>query len=350
MEIVILATLILLIALVIVLLIRGKSEDVSSKIDASLKEQFLSFQTNIHNELNNTRKEVSDSKDFLSKHTVKTIETMKDMGSTVHKLVQQQEEAQKLGQSLKDLLQTPKLRGSYGEVILEEMLDNVLPKGVWERQYSINGLEKVDAVIKLKDAIVPIDAKFPRDDYQKYMEAETEAEKRECWKGYENALKIQIKSISSKYIKPEQGTTDFAFMFIPSEAIYYETIADKNYLGEESKLFEFAQANKVVPVSPNSFYAHLKVILLGFQNVEILKSTRKLQKGLASVERNFNLFYKKYEDIGKHLDKASESYRVGDSHIGTYKRKLDSTLALEGPDEELDAVEAATENTTKELI
>lgn len=347
MELAIFVSLAVLIILVGISLLRGqKQEDVSSKIDSSLKEQFLAFQSNIHNELNSTRQEVARSKDMLNESTIKTLEAINKHGSTIHKLAQQQEDAHKLGQSLKDILQAPKLRGNYGEAVLEEMLERALPKGIWERQYQIDGAEKVDAIVRFKDVIIPIDAKFPRDDYLRYLETNDASAKTGYWKDYETAVKNQIRSISSKYIKPEKGTSEFAVMFIPSEATYYETIADKNHLGQESKLQKFAQDNKVIPVSPNTFYAFLQVIVMSTRNIEILKSAKKLQEGLSGVERSFESFYKKYEDIGKNLEKASESYRVGDSHIERYKRKLDGTLALDGTDEE---IEPLPENTPAPL-
>lgn len=327
MEIAIFVALAVLIILVLVLLLRGKGD-------------LLHFS----NELSSTRQELTRSKDLISEHTVKTIDTIKEMGATVHKIIQQQEESQKLGQSLKDLLQAPKLRGNYSEAILEEMLAQALPKGIWDKQYTIDGTEKVDAVIKLKDVVVPIDAKFPRDDYQRYMEAQDKQAQKQCWKDYETAVKNQMKSISAKYIRPDKGTTDFAFMFIPSEAIYYETVADENHFGEKSKLKEYAQACKVIPVSPNMLYAHLQTVVLGLQNVEILKSARKLQEGLANVQKNFQLFYSKFEDIGKHLEKASEAYRIGDGHINNYKRKLDSTLELEGFKQEAEQLPETSKN------
>jgi DNA recombination protein RmuC len=326
----ILIALIVLVLIVLVLLFRGRRDDFSTKIDAALREQFLNFQASLHNEISITRDEVIRSKDLISLHTIKTIETIKDMGATIHKIIQQQEEAQKLGQSLKDILQAPKLRGSYGEVMLEEMLERVLPKGMWERQYSIaGGQDKVDIVVKLKDVIIPIDAKFPRDDYRRYIEANTPDEKKKYWKAHEEAVKKQIRNIKDKYIRPEKGTTDFALMFIPSEAIYYETIAEKNYMGETSKIYEFAQEKNIIPVSPNTFYAFLQVVIIGIRNVEIVKSAKNLQKGLISLQRSFEFFYKKFEEIGKNLNSAQEAYRVGSNHIEKYKHTLDDTLQLE---------------------
>lgn len=320
---------VVLLVIIIMLLSRRKQEDIAPRLDAALKAQFLDFQTSIHKELSSTREQVERSKDILSSNTIKTLQQIGNMQRIIQQIIQQQEETQRLGQSLKDILQVPKLRGNYGETVLEEMLDRVLPKGIWERQYTIEGGEQVDAIVRFKDVIIPIDSKFPRADYRKYLETTDPAEKSRCWKNYENAVKLQIKSIASKYIKPEKGTADFALMFIPSDGIYYETIAEKNYLGEPSKIYEFAQANRVVPVSPNTFYAFLQIVITGIRHLEIIKSAKTLHENLTTVQRLFEHFYGNFEEIGRHLEKAAEAYRKGDKHIQNYKKRLDSTLELE---------------------
>lgn len=323
------AALIVLIILVIVLLLRSQPADYAAQINAALAHQFITFQSAINKELHSARQEIAVSKDTIAQHTLKTIETIKEIGQTIHVITQQQEEAQKLGQSLKDLLQAPKLRGNYGEAILEEMLDRALPKGLWEMQFSIDGRERVDAVVKIKDMIIPIDAKYPRDSYQKYIQAQGADEKRNCWNKYAGDIKTLIKSIKEKYVKPEKGTSEFALMFIPSEAVYYESIAEKNYLGLPSDIYEFAQQHKVIPVSPNTFYAFLQLVVVGSRNLEIIKSVKKIQNGMAEIEKAFELFYSRYEEVGKNIDKAAEAYRVGDGHIKKYKAKLESALSLE---------------------
>ncbi|MFC1547849.1 DNA recombination protein RmuC [Candidatus Neomarinimicrobiota bacterium] len=335
------AFLLLVFILLLVILLTRRSQG-SDKIEALLSRNFLEFQQHVQRTMDSTRQEVEKSKDVLSDTTIKTLETIKNMGKTVESLVQQQAEATELGQSLKYLLQSPKLRGSYGEAVLEEMLDRVLPKGVWERQYTIEGQEKVDAVVKVKNVVVPIDAKFPREIYERYLNSQEEVpeQKKRHWKAYEDALKQQIRSIESKYIKPEQGTTEFALMFIPSEAIYYETIAEKNFLGEPSAIFEYAQKNKVIPVSPNTFYAFLQMVIIGIRNVEILEDARVLQQGLATLQRNFDLFYKKFETIGKNLDNASEAYRVGEGHIRKFKDNLAATIELELPSSQVPEIDS----------
>lgn len=331
MEILIIILLVCLIGLVAYLIWNmRKPDNGKDQIESVLNEKFIDFSKNIRETMDNTRKEVESSKDVLSSNAIKTLEHIKTMSDTVSNLVVQQEKAEKLGQSLEYLLQTPKLRGNYGETILEEMLERALPnKAMWERQYAIEGSEKVDAVVKYRDVVVPIDSKFPKDDYQKYLSASDPVEKKAHWANYEKALKVQINSIKDKYVKPEKGTTEFALLFIPSESIYYETIAEKNYIGDPCQIYEYATDRKVIPVSPNTFYAFLQVVILGIRNIEIVRDARKLQESLFKVEKGFTAFYKNFEIIGKSIDNASKAYDIGDGHIKRFKKNLDSTLKLD---------------------
>ena len=331
METIVIILLAVLIILVVFILwktrVSGGEKDL---LESLMNKQFIDFSERIHKTMNETRREVEGSKNIISENAIKTLEHINSMSKTVNDLVSQQEKAQQLGQSLEYLLQAPKLRGNYGEAILEEMLDRILPKGIWQRQYTIEGGEKVDAVVKYQNIVIPIDSKFPKEDYQKYLQARDPNEKRAHWANYEKALKIQINSIKEKYVKPEKGTSEFALLFIPSESIYYETIAEKNYLDDPCQIYEYATDRKVIPVSPNTFYAFLSVIILGIRNIEIARDAKKLQESLAKVERNFDLFYKKFESIGKSLEHASMAYATGDDHIKRFKRTLESTLKLDG--------------------
>jgi len=330
MEIIIIFLLSILIVLVAFLAWKTRSsDDGKERIESVLNDKFINFSEKIHSTMDSTRKEVEQSKDVLSQNALKTLEHIAKMSNTVSDLVQQQEKAQQLGQSLEYLLQAPKLRGSYGETVLEEMLQRVLPKGIWEKQYSIDGREKVDAVVKYKDIVIPIDAKFPKEDYQKYTSSTDPQEKSAHWSNYEKALKLQINSIKEKYVKPEKGTTEFALLFIPSEAIYYETIAEKNSLGEPCQIYEYATSRKVVPVSPNTFYAFLEVIIMGVRNIDIAREAKKLQESLSKLEKDFGLFYNNFELIGRALDKASKAYSTGDTQVQRFKKNLDSTIKLD---------------------
>ena len=331
MEILTITLLITLIALVIFLIIKSQKSGLENKIHAMINDRFIGFQDIMHKSMETARQEVEQSKNIISDHAVKTLDTIKSMGGALEGMLQNQKESTELGNSLKYLLQTPKLRGSYGEEVLEEMLEKILPKGIWQKQYTIDGSERVDAVVKYKDTIIPIDAKFPREIYERYLNAEDKEEKKRSWKLYEDGLKVQINSIRDKYVKPHKGTSDFAVMFIPSESIYYETIAEKNFMGDPCSIYEYARNNKVVPVSPNTFYAFLQIIIMGIRNLDIIKNAKKLQEALVKIERNFTHFYAKYEELGASIDKAQKAFKTGDTHIKRFKDSVESTLKLDLP-------------------
>ena len=282
--------------------------------------------------INSTRTSVEGAKDVMTDRTIQALDRIKESDDILKKLLEQQESAQRLGESLKDLLQGPKLRGNYGEVILEEMLERILPRGTWKRQYLIGGQDRVDCVVLLREIVIPIDSKFPRDDYMRYVRSETKEESSYHWKAFENSVKRQINDIQSKYVKPELGTAEFALMFIPSEAIYYETIAEENYLGDPTAILEYAPSHRVFPVSPNTFYAFLQVVVLAIRNVEIIKSAKKLQQSLSDLERSFDQFYSKYQDMGRRINQAAEAYRIGDDHVQRYRKRVDATLQLQQND------------------
>ncbi|WP_418791553.1 DNA recombination protein RmuC [Phosphitispora sp. TUW77] len=328
MEVIIVILLTILTILVGVLLYKQISGKRNIDLELLVKNTLFEFRGQIQESVNTTRKEMSDAREDINQRTRETLTLMTDMRATVEKIINQQEESARLGRSLKDILQAPKIRGNYGEAILEEMLDKVLPRGMWTRQYKLGEGAVVDIAVNYRDMIIPIDSKFPRDNYLRYMNSEDPKEKELLWKQFEKDVILRIREIG-KYIAPDRGTSDFALMFIPSEAVYYETIAEKNYLGHTSRITEEAEKNKVMPVSPNTFYAFLQIIMSGIRNMEVLRQARTIQEKLVKLETRFDYFYKQYEIIGRELDKASEAYRKGDRHIGLFKRVLDETIRLD---------------------
>lgn len=325
MEIIIILLLIVIVIFLVYVLQKNKQNE--KNIELLVKNNLEEFRRELTETVDNSRQELNQARKEINNQTVSTFKYLMDMQATIEKIITQQEQASKLGQSLKDLLSMPKLRGNYGEVVLEEMLERILPNGLWERQFKICDGCIVDAVIIYKDLYVPIDAKFPRDNYIKYIESENNEDKNYYWKCFERDFISKVKEIS-KYIRPEHKTSDFALMFIPSEAIYYEAIADKNYIGQDSKLPEILEKHKVIAVSPRNFYAFLQVVITSMKNLEVLNHAREVQMKLAKLQRNFDFFYKNYETIGKELEKASEAYRKGDKRINSYKKELDEILEI----------------------
>ncbi len=319
------------------LLLRRPPEGPLLRMESSLKDRFLDFQSALTGQLGQNREAVARANTVVADHGLRTLENLKEMQATLQQLIQQQEEARKLGQSLKDVLQAPKLRGNFGERMLEEYLEAAVPEGVWERQYAVEGGERVDAALLFNNIAIPVDAKFPREAYNRYLAAQTTEDRRRFWKEHEAAVKVHIRSIKTKYVKPQKGTTDFALMFVPSESVYYETVAEKNAFGEANGIYEAALEAGVIPVSPATFYPFLHLLLMGLQNLEIVKSAQKLKESLAKLGTHFEAFKTQYDSVGEALEKAVKAYGTAGTHMERYRSAVEKAVNLR----ELDALAEA---------
>jgi len=193
-------------------------------------------------------------------------------------LQRQTEHLQEIGQNIQqlaDLLKPPKLRGGLGELLLENLLSQILPPALFETQYSFAGGQRVDAVIKLGDRLLPIDSKFPLEAFQR-LTGGTEGEL--SHKEFAKAIKVQVDNIAGKYLLPEQNTTDFAVMYIPSEAVYYRLVAD-----EDSDLLSYALAKKVIPSSPGHLYAFLASVAAVAAEAGLAGNRREVSAVLSSL-------------------------------------------------------------------
>lgn len=214
-------------------------------------------------------------------------------------------------ESLQDILKNPKQRGVLGEYFLEAVLKNVLPPGMFKMQHNLGIDEKtgkeliVDAAIMLKDRIIPVDSKFSLENYNRLVEAKEPEEKERYEAAFVDDLKTRIEE-TSKYIKPERGTTEFAFMFIPAEAVYYDLLMNKVGAVKSStrNLIQYAMGEKkVVIVSPTTFLAYLQTVLQGLKAMQIEESAKEIIKKVA--------------DLGKHLLNHEEYMKKLGVHLGT---------------------------------
>jgi len=172
--------------------------------------------------------------------------------------------------SLQEILRAPKMRGGLGELFLESLLEQIMPrKDFYELQHCFKTGERVDAVIKIGSRLVPVDSKFPLESFKRFVDVQTDEEKRHAKKEFIKAVNTHIDNIAAKYILPDEDTYDFALMYIPAENVYYETIIKDEGFGEEKSIFSHAISKKVIPVSPNSFYAYLQVIILGMKGLKV---------------------------------------------------------------------------------
>ena len=217
--------------------------------------------------------------------------------------------------SLQDLLRAPKFRGAMGETLLENLLSQVLPQQHYSTQYRFKTSDTVDAVIKLGGRLVPVDAKFSLENFQKMLEAEDEQLKASFRKKFIQDVKNRIDEIASKYILPNENTYDFALMYIPAENVYYEVIIKED-------IFSFSLGKKVIPVSPNTIYAYLQVICLGLKGLEIEENAKAILKSLSALGIEVDKFKEDFNTLGGHLSNANTKYLDSQKRLDKVADKL----------------------------
>ncbi len=226
--------------------------------------------------------------------------------------------------NLQDILKNPKQRGVLGEYYLEETLKNVLPPNSYQMQYKFKDGEIVDAVVFVKDKIVPIDSKFSLENYERILNENDETEREKLEKSFKQDLKNRIDE-TSKYVRPRENTMDFAFMFIPSEAIYYDLLVNKVGAVKIATrdLIEYAFKDKhVIIVSPTSFLAYLQTVLQGLRALEIEKSAKEIRKNVENLTRHLKTYEDFMQKMGGHLgttvntfNKASKEFKKIDKDV-----------------------------------
>ena len=224
--------------------------------------------------------------------------------------------------SLQEILRAPKLRGGLGEFLLGDLLSQILPPDHFATQFAFRSGEKVDAVIKLGGSFVPVDSKFPLENFKRIMEAVAEDERAKAKKQFVADVKRHIDAIATKYILPDEGTYDFALMYIPAENVYYETIIKDDSVGGDKNLSHYALSKKVIPVSPNSFYAYLQAIVLGLKGMKIEERAKEIIHYLSRLEGDFSRFKDDFSLVGKHLGHAHSSFQNAEKRLDQFGQKL----------------------------
>lgn len=233
-------------------------------------------------------------------------------------------EMSEIGRGMKDLqefLQSPKIRGNVGEQVLKELLAQILPKQSFNLQYTFKSGEKVDAAIKTTAGIIPVDSKFPMENFRKMTGAEKEKDKKAHERQFVRDVKNHIDTISKKYILTEEGTIDYALMYIPSEAVYYEIVNNPG-------LFEYAAQKRVLPVSPTTFYAYLRAILMSFEGQKIETKAREILAAIRAIQKDYNKVEDNLTTLQRHLNNAYNMMTNVLSSFTQLGRKIVSTQSL----------------------
>jgi DNA recombination protein RmuC len=302
---------------------------------AGLEETSRTLQGQLEGLINAVNSQLSQSQQALGQQFEGATKVFGELRGQLGQVAEMAGRMEALGHEIEELqgiLKAPKLRGNLGEESLEEFLRQVLPPTAWQMQYRFSDGQIVDAVIRLRDHLVPVDAKFPLEAFQRMLAAEEEAARRTARREFERSVKARIDEIAEKYVRPGEGTFEFALMFIPAENVYYETIIRDEGLGEGSSLLSYAAAKKVVPVSPNSFYAYLATIVTGLKGMQVEANARRILEELGKLQRDFGRFGESFRLVGRHLGSAHSKFeeaerlanRVGDRLQGVTGREIEA--------------------------
>ncbi len=229
---------------------------------------------------------------------------------------------------LQEILQPPKLRGALGELFLGELLAQILPANHYQLQYHFKGGETVDAVVTLRAGMVPIDAKFPLDNFKRVLGAQDDDTRRASRRAFARDVKGHVDAIAAKYIRMDEGTFDFALMYIPAENVYYETIIKDELLEGDMVLFNYALKRRVIPVSPNSFYAYLQTIVLGLKGLQVEEQSREIIGHLSRLHKEFENFSDAFRLVGQHLDNSTKKFTEAQKRLGKMEGKIEQIDGL----------------------
>lgn len=291
----------------------------------SIQEQMTRMTTEVNSQLNSVNRQLSDATGQIGTrldHAARVVGEVKQNLGEMAKATQQVYDVGKDIAGLQEILRAPKLRGNLGELFLGELLTQVLPPTQYTLQHRFKSNEVVDAVILLGPAWVPVDSKFPLENFKKLIEAESAEGKKTHRRKFRSDVKKHINRIASKYILPEEGTYDFALMYIPAENVYYETIIKDETFGDENALSSYALTKQVVPVSPNSFYAYLQAIVLGFKGLRIEKSAKEIHQRLQQLGGDFHRFKEDFDVLGRHLSNTKGKYEEASKKLDRLGERL----------------------------
>jgi len=281
-------------------LLQQQMQELSKTLDARVSESSRAMQENAHRQFSESSR--------LIKEITQEVTSVKEIGRQTQGFAEQLK-------GLQDILKNPKQRGVLGEYYLETVLKNVLPPGMYQTQYPFKNGEIVDAVVFVDKKIVPIDSKFSLENYNRLVQAAPE-ERPALEKAFVGDLKLRITE-TAKYIRPDEGTMDFAFMFIPSEGIYYDLLTNQVGAGEDENLIQRAASKyKVIIVSPTSFLAYLQTVMQGLKALKIEKQAEEIQKRVGELGKHLQTYEGFVQKLGNSLSTSVNHYNAAYKELG----------------------------------
>jgi DNA recombination protein RmuC len=303
--------------LVIVLRGRGKQQQQPDQGSLMLQQQMNALQERLDAFGQTVSRNLQQTTDSMNSRLDKTAEVVGDLREKVGQI----HEVGKAAQELVCIMRAPKLRGGLGEFFLSDLLAQILPPEHYSLQHRFNGGDAVDAVIKIGKSLVPVDAKFPYENFKRVIQATGEIERTAARKQFLRDVKKHVDAIAKKYILPDEDTYNFALMYIPAENVYYEAIIKEDAV-EDRELLSYALNNRVIPASPNSLYAYLQTILLGLRGMKVEERAREILTELECLRGNFAKIQENYRVLGRHLTNANGAYSETEKTISKFDTKL----------------------------
>lgn len=297
-----------LFVLLILVLTRSRQDPVLSSWLQANQSQMQVLQQTI---LENSQFTTTEVGRQLAAQTREMHERLSKAAEVIGELKREAGQFSEISRSMKDLdalLKSPKLRGNMGERVLSDLLKQVFPSHQFFLQHRFSSGAIVDAAIQTDAGLLPIDAKFPLENFQAMLVSEGSGERSQFRKEFQKDVRRHIDAIANKYILPQEGTMDFALLYLPSEAVYYEVAAD-------DVILSYARDRRVYPVSPTTFYAHLQTILLSFEGKKIEQKTQEAFILLRGVERDYNKFAENFETLGRHLTNAMNMFATSKNSL-----------------------------------
>jgi len=278
----------------------------------------LKISSQVNERLNQMNQSIQEANKIISQNLTNSTSVFGSVGEQLGRLEQTNQQIIAISKdisSLQELLRAPKFRGAMGETLLENLLSQVLPIEHFETQYHFKSGDAVDAVIRLGERLVSVDAKFSLENFQKSLDTQDEQLKNVLRKKFLQDIKNRIDEISSKYILPQENTYDFALMYIPAENVYYEVII-------KEEIFAYSLSKKVIPVSPNTFYAYLQVICLGLRGLKVEENAKLILKSLSAISIDLDKFKEEFDILGNHIVNAGTKYQDAQKRLDKVSDKL----------------------------
>jgi DNA recombination protein RmuC len=295
------------------------------KISTQVNQQLNSLTQQVNDRLKEAHQALQDGHKTVGERLDSATKVFGDVQKSLGRLEETHKQIYEISKdisSLQNLLRAPKFRGEIGETLLGMLLEDILPKENIKLQHHFKSGDIADAVVIIGQNLISIDAKFPLENFRRSQEADSEEERKSSYRTFVRDVKGRIEEVASKYILPDEGTFDFALMYIPAEAVYYQITRDE-------ELSAYAKSRKVIFVSPNTFYAYLQAILYGLRGMNIQRNIQKIFAELSRLQIDFKKFQDDFDLIGGHLSNAAKKYSDAREKLSHFKEKLSLTTQRE---------------------